>query len=66
MGDLIAWKTAEEVIKIITAENAMVAGMSIEEAAKALGYTLTKSGMYVKDLTNISVESFFTPFKNTK
>ena len=30
MGDLIAWKTAEEVIKIITAENAMVAGMSIE------------------------------------
>ena len=51
MGDLIAWKTAEEVIKIITAENAMVAGMSIEEAAKALGYTLTKSGMYVKTVT---------------
>ena len=51
MGDLIAWKTAEEVIKIITAENAMVAGMSIEEAAKALGYTLTKSGMYVKSVT---------------
>ena len=54
MGDLIAWKTAEEVIKIITAENAMVAGMSIEEAAKALGYTLTKSGMYVKTVTTAS------------
>lgn len=54
MGDLIAWKTAEEVIKIITAENAMVAGMSIEEAAKALGYTLTKSGMYVKTVTSVS------------
>ena len=54
MGDLIAWKTAEEVIKIITAENAMVAGMSIEEAAKALGYTLTKSGMYVKSVTTAS------------
>ena len=51
MADVIAWKTAEEVIKIITAENAMVAGMSIEEAAKALGYTLTKSGMYVKTVT---------------
>lgn len=54
MGDIIAWKTAEEVIKIITAENAMVAGMSIEEAAKALGYTLTKSGMYVKTVTTAS------------
>lgn len=54
MGDLIAWKTAEEVIKIITTENAMVAGMSIEEAAKALGYTLTKSGMYVKTVTTAS------------
>ena len=54
MGDLIAWKTAEEVIKIITAENAMVAGMSIEEAAKALGYTLTKSGMYVKSVTTVA------------
>lgn len=54
MGDLIAWKTAEEVIKLIAAENAMVAGMSIEEAAKALGYTLTKSGMYVKTVTSVS------------
>ena len=54
MGDLIAWKTAEEVIKIITAENAMAAGMSIEEAAKALGYTLTKSGMYIKSVTTVS------------
>ena len=54
MADVIAWKTAEEVIKIITAENAMVAGMSIEEAAKALGYTLTKSGMYVKTVTSVS------------
>ena len=54
MGDLIAWKTAEEVIKIIASENAMVAGMSIEEAAKALGYTLTKSGMYVKSVTTVT------------
>lgn len=54
MGDLIAWKAAEEVIKIITAENAMVAGMSIEEAAAALGYTLTKSGMYVKTVTDVA------------
>lgn len=54
MGDLIAWKTAEEVIKIIAAENAMVAGMSIEEAAAALGYTLTKSGMYVKTVTDVA------------
>lgn len=54
MGDIIAWKAAEEVIKLIAAENAMVAGMSIEEAAAALGYTLTKSGMYVKTVTDVA------------
>ena len=54
MADVIVWKTAEEVIKLIAAENAMVAGMSIEEAATALGYTLTKSGMYVKTVTEVA------------
>ena len=35
MGDVIAWKTAEEIMKILASESAMVAGMSIEEAAAA-------------------------------
>lgn len=54
MGDLIAWKTAEEIMKILASESAMVAGMSIEEAAAAYGYTLTSSGMYVKTITDVA------------
>ena len=54
MGDVIAWKTAEEIIKILASENALVAGMSIEEAAAAYGYTLTSSGMYVKSIADVA------------
>lgn len=52
MGDVLIWKSAEEIMKILASESAMVAGMSIEEAAAALGYTLTKSGMYVKTVVD--------------
>lgn len=52
MGDVLVWKTAEEIMKILASESAMVAGMSIEEAALAYGYTLTKSGMYVKTVVD--------------
>lgn len=54
MADVIAWKTAEEIIKILASENALVAGMSIEEAAAAYGYTLTSSGMYVKSIADVA------------
>lgn len=53
MGDIIAWKVAEEVIEILVSESAMVSGMSISEAATAYGYTLTNSGMYVKTVADI-------------
>lgn len=55
MGDVIGWKTAEEIMKILAKESALVSGMSIEEAAAAYGYTLTKSGMYVKTVTDVGV-----------
>lgn len=55
MGDVIGWKTAEEIMKILAKESALVSGMSIEEAAAAYGYTLTKSGMYVKTVTDAAV-----------
>ena len=52
MGDVLAWKSAEEIMKILAKESALVSGMSIEEAAAAYGYTLTKSGMYVKTVAD--------------
>ena len=52
MGDVLAWKTAEEIMKILAKESALVSGMSIEEAAAAYGYTLAKNGMYVKTIVD--------------
>lgn len=52
MGDVLAWKSAEEIMKILAKESALVSGMSIEEAAAAYGYTLAKNGMYVKTVVD--------------
>ena len=52
MGDVLAWKSAEEIMKILAKESALVSGMSIEEAAAAYGYTLAKNGMYVKTIVD--------------
>lgn len=54
MGDIIAWKTAEEIMKLLATMNELVVGMGAEEAAAALGFTATKSGVYVKTITDIS------------
>lgn len=54
MGDIIAWKTAEEIMKLLATMNELVVGMGPEEAAAALGFTATKSGVYVKTITDIS------------
>ena len=50
--EVIVWKTAEEVMKIIAEYSKLAAGMSIEEFAAAYGFTQAASGMYVKTLTD--------------
>ena len=60
MGDIIVWKTAEEVMKIAGEMSKLVVGMGPEEAAAALGFTETASGMFVKtvvDTTAIAGEA---------
>ena len=44
-------------IDILKSQNAMVSGMSVAEAAAALGFTKTASGIYVKTLVTTGVES---------
>lgn len=53
MGDIIVWKTAEEVAKLLITMNEAVSGMSTAEAATALGFSATKNGMYVKTVADI-------------
>ena len=57
MGDIIVWKTAEEVMKIAGEMSKLVVGMSPEEAAVALGFTETASGMFVKTITETAVKA---------
>lgn len=52
MGDIIVWKTAEEVMKIAGEMSKLVVGMGPEEAAAALNFTKTASGMYVKTIVD--------------
>ena len=54
MGDIIVWKTAEEVAKIAGEMSKLVVGMGPEEAAAALGFTKTASGMFIKTVTTVS------------
>ena len=53
MGDIIVWKTAEEVAKIAGEMSKLVVGMGPEEAATALGFTKTASGMFIKTVTTV-------------
>ena len=53
MGDIIVWKTAEEVAKIAGEMSKLVVGMGPEEAAAALGFTKTASGMFIKTVTTV-------------
>lgn len=57
MGDIIVWKTAEEVMKIAGEMSKLVVGMSPEEAATALGFTKTASGMFVKTVTETAIKA---------
>ena len=60
MGDIIVWKTAEEVMKMAGEMSKLVVGMTPEEAAAALEFTETASGMFVKtvvDTTAIAGEA---------
>ena len=52
MGDIIVWKTAEEVMKIAGEMSKLVVGMSPEEAAVALGFTKSANGMFVKTIVD--------------
>lgn len=57
MGDIIVWKTAEEVMKMAGEMSKLVVGMGPEEAATALNFTKTASGMFVKTITETAVEA---------
>ena len=57
MGDIIVWKTAEEVMKIAGEMSKLVVGMSPEEAAVALNFTKAANGMFV---SSIKQETFAT------
>lgn len=52
MGDIIVWKTAEEVMKIAGEMSKLVVGMGPEEAATALNFTKAANGMYVKTIVD--------------
>lgn len=48
MSDIVTWKTATEIIQILTEQNALVSGMTVAEAAAVLGYTRSASGIFIK------------------
>lgn len=52
MGDIIVWKTAEEVMKMAGEMSKLVVGMTPEEAAATLEFTETASGMFVKTVVD--------------
>ena len=54
MGDIIVWKSAEEVMKIAGEMSKLVVGMSPEEAAAALNFTEAANGMFVKTIVDTS------------
>jgi hypothetical protein len=57
MSNLIEWKTATEIIEILKSQNALVSGMTVAEAAEALGFTATASGAFVKTIITTEATS---------
>jgi hypothetical protein len=58
MGNVIQWADYVKALNAITKEQQAVSGMSVSEAANALKFTRTASGMYVKTvMSTTAVES---------
>jgi hypothetical protein len=57
MGNVIQWADYVEALNAITKEQQAVSGMSVAEAASALKYTKTASGMYLKTVMTTAAES---------
>lgn len=57
MADVYVWKTAAEIMEYLAQQNALVSGMSVAEAAIALGFTKTASGIYVKTIVTTTVKA---------
>ena len=55
MSEVYVWKTAQEVIEILIEQNELVSGMTVAEAAAALGFSRTASGIYVKTVVTINL-----------
>jgi hypothetical protein len=57
MGNVISWADATKALEVIAEEQEAISGMSVSEAAAALNYTKTASGMYLKLVTSTTSES---------
>lgn len=57
MSNVIEWQTATEIIEYLKSQNALVSGMSVAEAAAALGFTKTASGIYVKTVITTALKA---------
>lgn len=57
MGNVIKWADAVKALEVIAEEQKAVSGMSVTEAANALNYTKTASGMYLKSVVTTGAES---------
>jgi hypothetical protein len=57
MSNVVSWKTATQIIEILKEENALVSGMSVEEAALALGYVKSAGGVYIKTAVSTTAEA---------
>lgn len=57
MGNIIQWADSVKALEAIATEQQAVSGMSVAEAASALGYTKAASGMYLKTVMTTTAES---------
>lgn len=57
MSNVIQWADVVKALETIATEQQAVSGMSVAEAATALNYTKTASGMYLKTVMATSAES---------
>lgn len=57
MSNIISWKTASEIIEILKSEGEMVSGMTVAEAAAALGYVKSAGGVYLKTVLTTVAET---------
>lgn len=57
MSNVFEFKTAAEMMQMLQELNQKVSGMSVAEAAAALGFTKTASGIYVKTLIQTGAKS---------